>query len=48
MRALLTGGTNGIGCSVAQQLAGRGWKVILVGRNAEQGRLIASNIGGTL
>jgi NAD(P)-dependent dehydrogenase (short-subunit alcohol dehydrogenase family) len=44
MKALITGGTSGIGFGVASQLRERGWDVTIVGRNARQGTEIASRI----
>lgn len=35
MKALITGGSRGLGRALAQELAARGWRVIITGRNAE-------------
>jgi len=42
--ALITGGTSGIGRSVANKLAGLGIHVIVVGRNAERGQKTVAEI----
>jgi len=47
MKALVTGGTSGLGQGVAQQLAQTGWDVVIVGRNPIRGEQIATQIGGT-
>lgn len=46
MKALITGGTSGIGSGVARQLADCGWDLIIVGRNSEGGKQIAADING--
>lgn len=46
MKALITGGTSGLGSGVARQLAEYGWDVTIVGRNATRGQEIASEIAG--
>lgn len=38
--ALVTGGTGGIGAAVALGLAGRGWRVLIAGRDADRGAAI--------
>src|SRR5438105_1538200 len=43
--ALITGGTSGIGRSVANKLAALGIHVIVVGRNAERGQKTVAEIG---
>ena len=43
--ALITGGTSGIGRSVANKLAALGIHVIVVGRNAERGQRTVAEIG---
>jgi NAD(P)-dependent dehydrogenase (short-subunit alcohol dehydrogenase family) len=45
MKALVTGGTSGIGYGVATQLIAAGWDVTIVGRNAARGAKIASESG---
>lgn len=47
MRALITGGTSGIGYGVAKQLAKYGWDIIIIGRNSKRGNQVASEIRGT-
>lgn len=44
MKALITGGTSGIGFGVAQQLSDCGWDIIIVGRNIEKGTDIAREL----
>lgn len=46
MKALITGGTSGIGYGVAQQLAAQNWDVTIVGRNQLRGEQIAKEING--
>ncbi|RSN09380.1 retinol dehydrogenase [Nonomuraea sp. WAC 01424] len=43
---VVTGGNRGIGYAVCERLAAEGHKVLLVARDAEQGREAASRIGG--
>lgn len=43
--AVITGGTSGIGLVVARQLAARGVRVVLAGRDPEQGQAAARSIG---
>lgn len=45
MKALITGGTSGIGYGVALQLIAAGWDVTIVGRNMQHGNKIASDTG---
>ena len=45
MKALVTGGTGGIGYGVATQLIAAGWDVTIVGRNTARGREIVSETG---
>ena len=42
--ALVTGSTQGLGAEVARRLAGRGWHVIVHGRDRERGRAVVSEI----
>ncbi|MGL5860268.1 MAG: SDR family NAD(P)-dependent oxidoreductase [Phycicoccus sp.] len=46
-RALLVGGTAGIGAAIARQLAGEGVEVTVVGRNAAAGRALAVETSGS-
>ncbi|HSD57842.1 MAG TPA: SDR family NAD(P)-dependent oxidoreductase [Methanotrichaceae archaeon] len=41
---LVTGSTDGIGKATALELAGRGMKVLLHGRNAEKGQMVLEEI----
>jgi NAD(P)-dependent dehydrogenase (short-subunit alcohol dehydrogenase family) len=45
MRALVVGGTSGIGHQIARTLAARGEEVVLTGRDAARAHAIASEIG---
>jgi len=45
MKALVTGGTGGIGYGVATQLIAAGWDVTIVGRNSTRGAKIAAETG---
>ena len=45
MRALITGGTSGIGYGVTKQLVALGWEVTIVGRNSQRGAEITSELG---
>ena len=42
---VITGGSDGIGAAAARSLAGKGWRVVVVGRNAEKTAAIAGEIG---
>jgi len=42
--ALITGGTSGLGLSVARQLAGLGVQLVVAGRNQQQGQAIAQEL----
>jgi NAD(P)-dependent dehydrogenase (short-subunit alcohol dehydrogenase family) len=44
---VLTGASSGIGAVAARELAGAGWDVAVVGRNAERTRQVAASVGGT-
>lgn len=46
-RALVTGGTKGIGLAVAQRLAADGFEVVVCARNAEEVERVAGEVGGT-
>ncbi len=45
--ALVTGGTGGIGRAVAVELARRGHRVLIVGRDANAGRAVLAPLDGT-
>jgi NAD(P)-dependent dehydrogenase (short-subunit alcohol dehydrogenase family) len=45
-RALVTGGTSGIGTAICRRLAADGWQVAVAGRSAERAAAIAAEIGG--
>ena len=45
--AVVTGGASGLGEATARELAGRGARVAIFDRNAEQGEKVAAEIGGT-
>lgn len=42
---VITGGSDGIGAAAARSLAGKGWRVVVVGRNAEKTAAVAGAIG---
>ena len=44
---LVTGATNGIGLITARELAGRGARVVIVGRNAEKTADVARRVNAT-
>ena len=46
MKALISGGTSGIGYGVATHLAQQNWDVTIVGRNQNKGEKIAKEING--
>jgi NAD(P)-dependent dehydrogenase (short-subunit alcohol dehydrogenase family) len=46
-RALVTGGSRGIGLAVAQALAERGWRLVLVARDAERVEAAAASLPGS-
>lgn len=45
-RALVTGGSSGIGAAICRRLAADGWTVAVAGRSAERAQAIADEIGG--
>jgi NAD(P)-dependent dehydrogenase (short-subunit alcohol dehydrogenase family) len=44
--AVVTGGSSGIGAALARELAARGWHCVLIARNEERLRSVASEVGG--
>ncbi|WP_371029908.1 SDR family NAD(P)-dependent oxidoreductase [Pseudoclavibacter sp. JSM 162008] len=42
---VITGGSDGIGAAAARSLAAKGWRVVVVGRNAAKTAAVASEIG---
>jgi short-subunit dehydrogenase len=44
--AVVTGGSSGIGAALARELAGRGWRCVLLARNEERLRSVAEETGG--
>lgn len=42
--ALITGATNGIGAEAAVELAGRGWDVLVHGRNRQRGKNVVARV----
>lgn len=47
VRALVTGGTSGIGVAIAERLRSEGAHVVLTGRDAERGREVAERTGAS-
>ena len=45
-RALVTGGSSGIGAAICRRLAGDGWRVAVAGRSPERTAAIADEVGG--
>ncbi len=43
--AVVTGGASGLGRATAEELSGHGARVVIIDRNEEQGRAIASGLG---
>ena len=46
MKAIITGGTSGLGYGVAQHLAQHNWDVTIIGRNQQKGTQIADELNG--
>ena len=46
MRALVTGGSSGIGAAICRRLAADGWHVAVAGRSQERADALATEIGG--
>jgi short-subunit dehydrogenase len=44
--AVVTGGSSGIGASIARALAGRGWRCVLIARREELLQQLAEEVGG--
>jgi NAD(P)-dependent dehydrogenase (short-subunit alcohol dehydrogenase family) len=44
--AVVTGGTSGLGAAAALALAARGWRVLVVGRDASRGAEVVARTGG--
>lgn len=45
--AIVTGGTSGIGVTIAQRLTEQGYRVLVTGRSAERGEKVAGELGDT-
>lgn len=45
-RALVTGGSSGIGAAICRRLAADGWTVAVAGRSIERTRAVAEEVGG--
>lgn len=43
---VVTGGSSGIGAAIAIELAGGGWRCVLIGRNEERLAAVATAVGG--
>ena len=44
--AIVTGGTSGIGVTIAQQLVAQGFRVLLTGRSSERGEKVVATLDG--
>ena len=46
-RALVTGGTSGLGAAIARRLVEEGARVVICGRDGERGHALAAEIGAS-
>jgi uncharacterized protein len=44
--AVVTGGSSGIGAAIGRELAGRGWRCVLIARNEDRLRAVAHEVDG--